>query len=179
MEEDIVQPEDLNLDEAQDSTPDESGDDEVSMKLKKAEEIAENQRIRAEKAEQQLKALKNKPAEKENSKKQGFDLKDIRALQDVPDEDVDDVTEYAKFKGISIAEAKKSPVVQTLLKTRAEERATAQAANTGVMRKGATKVSHETILNDFNNGVVSEKDEDVQKLVEAQLAARRARAKGN
>ena len=78
---------------------------------------------------------------KETNTNQGLDFRDIRALQDVPDEDVDEVMEYAKFKGMSIVEAKKSPVIQNLLKSRAEERTTAQATNTAVTRNGS-KVSY-------------------------------------
>lgn len=82
-------------------------------------------------------------AEKQNSKSAGMDIKDIRALQDVHDDDIDDVTDFAKFKKIPIYEAKKHPAMQALLKTRAEERATALAASTTSARsnKGSTSES--------------------------------------
>lgn len=85
------------------------------------------------------------------SKSPGMDLKDIRALQDVHDDDVDEVTDFAKFKGISVAEAKKHPVMQSLLKTRAEERASAAAANTGSSKR-VSKESGEALLTKVNRG---------------------------
>lgn len=102
---------------------------EQAEKAAKAEEIARNQKIRAEKAEAEAK----KP--KESKKEDNLNLKDIRALQDVPDEDIDEVVDFAKYKNISIAEAKANPVMQTLLRTRAEERKTAQATATSGTRK--------------------------------------------
>ncbi len=106
-------------------------------------------------------------------------LKDIRALQDVADEDVDEVLDFAKYKGISVAEAKASPVMQTLLRTRGEERATANASSTGNSKKGSKRNSGSELLNNFKEGKVPESDADIAKLVEAEFDAKRAIAKGN
>jgi len=172
----------LNVEETLDSNQETNEEvDDTEAKLSKAEEIAKNQRIRAEKAEAELKALK-KPqpkVETETPKNEGMSLKDIRALQDVADEDVDEVLDFAKYKGISVAEAKANPVIQTLLKTRQEERATANASSTGNSKKGTKRNSGEEILNNFKQGKVPESDEDIAKLVEAELNAKRAFAKGN
>jgi len=117
--------------------------------------------------------------EKETPKNEGMSLKDIRALQDVDDEDVDEVLDFAKYKGISVAEAKASPVMQTLLKTRTEERATANASSTGNSKKGSKRNSGAELLNNFKQGKVSENDEDIAKLVQAEQDEKRAIAKGN
>lgn len=79
--------------------------------------------------------LQANAGETEKPKSDSMSLKDIRALQDVDDEDVDEVIDFAKYKGISIADAKKSPVIQTLLKTKAEERKTAQATVVSTQRR--------------------------------------------
>jgi hypothetical protein len=181
MENEDVQLEDSNLDETLDSNQEETVYDDSEAKISKAEEIARNQRIRAEKAEKELKAFKAQPVQKEseNLSNNNLSLKDIRALQDVHDEDVEEVTEYARFKGVSIAEAKKSQVVQTLLKTRGEERASANAANTGSNKRSQSKVSGETLIENFEKGIVSEKDEDIEKLVQAQFARKKSMSKGN
>jgi len=167
-----------NLDSIQEEKP------EVESELEKAKAIAKNQRIRAEKAEAELKALKKpQPAEKETPKNDpahdGLSLKDIRALQDIHDDDVEEVIEYAKFKGISIAEAKKNPVIQNTLKTRSEERASAQASNTAKDKRSIKTASDEDLLNDFASGKAPETEEGIERLVQAQLAKKRAIAKGN
>ena len=115
--------------------------------------------------------------EDKTSKNDALPLKDIRALQDVPDEDVEDVMEWAKFKGISISEAKNTPHIKTLLKERAEERASAQVANTNTPKRNLRTNTDEQILNDFASGKIPESDEDMRKLVEAQLAQKRAHLK--
>lgn len=112
----------------------------LSEKAKKAEEIAKNQEIRAKKAEAEAKKPKGEQAPKSD-----YSLKDIRALQDVHDEDVDTVVDWAKFKGISIAEAKQSPHIQSLLKIRIEERKTAEVTATSTTRRGNN--SSEALLN--------------------------------
>jgi len=117
--------------------------------------------------------------ETETPKKEEYTLKDIRALNDVHDDDVEEITNYAKFKGISISEAKASKTMQTLLKTNAEERATAEATSTSPTKRSTKRDSDETLIRNFNEGKVSDKDEDIIALVEAEDRAKRAIAKGN
>ena len=146
----------------------------IDAEYSKAEELANNQKIRAEKAEALAKQLKIKPEEKPESPKtpEPMSLKDIRALQDVHDDDVDEVVEYAKFKGVSIAEAKKSPVIQAHLRTKEEERATAQATNTGGGKKTTSKNTPEAILERAESGQLPEDDEGIKALSEARLQSR-------
>ena len=101
--------------------------------------------------------------------------KDIKSLQDVDDADAEELMDFAKYKNISIAEAKKHPAMVSLIKTRVEERKSADVANT--TKNSTRKNGGDTILEDFNKGKVSEADDDVNALVEAQIAQRKARAK--
>jgi hypothetical protein len=133
-------------------------DDEIA----KAKEIAENQRIRAEKAE------KGKKEEKELPKPE-YSLSDIRALSDVPDEDVEEVVGWAKFKNITVAEAKKTSEMQSILKLRLEERRSAAASNTGSSR-ASTTITGDTLIQRAKQGQFPEKDEDIEKLAEARMA---------
>lgn len=176
MENEMVEQETLNLDETTELEPESvNADDEADMtalkeKLLKAEELAKNQKIRAEKAEAEAKKLKVvQPTEKETPKNE-LSLKDIRALQDVHDEDVDEVVEFAKFKGISIAEAKKHPAVQSLLRTKEEERKSADAANTGGGRRATSKTTgadlHERAM---TKNDIPENEEDMKKMIEARF----------
>ena len=105
---------------------------------------------------------------KESTKSPNMDLKDIRALQDVHDDDIEEVIEFSKFKKISVAEAKRHPAVQSLLKTRVEERASALAASTQVSRRNNANSSG-AILNKVKNQE-DMSDEEMQLAVQATLA---------
>lgn len=105
---------------------------------------------------------------KESTKSPNMDLKDIRALQDVHDDDIEEVIEFSKYKKISVAEAKRHPAVQSLLKTRVEERASALAASTQVSRRNNTNSSG-AILNKVKNQE-DMTDEEMQLAVQATLA---------
>jgi len=77
----------------------------------KAKELADNYKIRAEKAESRTKEVKETP-------KNDLTYLDTIALvkADVSDEDISDIMDYASMKKISVAEALKSSVVKSLLK---------------------------------------------------------------
>lgn len=158
-----------------------------------------NEQFKASLHEDKVKHLKGKEFYKQNLIKAGFDpktgekigakapgdttpkndmsLKDIRALADVVDEDVDDILDYAKWKNISVAEAKKAPAMIAILKAKEEERKTALAANTGGGKRGTSAVSDEKILQDFDQGKVSENDTDIERLADARFNQRKARRK--
>lgn len=138
----------------------------LADKAKKAEEIAKNQEIRAKKAE----ALAKTSPKAEKPAAAVPNLKDIRALQDVPDEDVDEVIRYAEFQGISIAEAKIHPVMKTTLKIRAEERATAAAANTGTTKR-VNKVDGDALLEKATSGAEMT-DEEMREAARLRLQKR-------
>src|SRR3990167_2322035 len=115
--------------------------------------------------------------EKTETKSEPLSLKDIRALQDVHDDDVDQITEYAKFKNISVAEAKKLPEMQALLRTKQEERETAQATNTGGGKRATSKNTPEAILERAESGQLPEDDEGIKALSEARLQQKLDRIK--
>lgn len=105
---------------------------------------------------------------KESTKSPSMDLKDIRALQDVHDDDIEEVIEFSKYKKISVAEAKRHPAVQSLLKVRSEERASALAASTQVSRRNKAN-SSETVLTKVKNQE-DMSEEEMQMAVQATLA---------
>ena len=67
-------------------------------------------------------------------------------------EDIDEVVDYARLKGISIFEALATNVVKTILKDKAEQRASAEATNTGPARRGSAKLTDEQILEAASKG---------------------------
>lgn len=106
---------------------------------------------------------------------QTLSIKDQVALTkaNLEDEDIDEVIEYARFKKITIAAALKSDVIQGTLAKRREERATAQATNTGRTRGTSTKVTGETLLSKAQRtGEIPEKEEDLDELLEARYKSK-------
>ena len=183
MEDEDVQLEDSNLDEDQDLNLENDDNDDGNDELTKAQEIARNQKIRAEKAEKELKALKGEPAieEKETPKNRDLSTDDLYSLIEakVAKEDISEVKEAAKVLGISITEALNRPLIKNMLKEKVEERTTAQATSSGGGKKSYKRDSDETILRNFEQGKVSDNDDDIMKLVEAEFNQKRNIAKGN
>lgn len=168
----------LNTEEEQDSlNPEEEQDDslnsseeDVSSKLK---ELAQNYRIRAEKAEKQAKTLKEK-LEKESPRESKGELSQsdliglIRA--DVHEDDIQDVVDYAKLKKISVSEALKANVVKSLLTEKKEERTTAEATATGNKRSGVRIPTGKEILYQAEQGNMPESEEEIGKLIDARYS---------
>lgn len=180
-EEANVQQEDLNLAEDQASQPKAVAEANISQEeFLKAKEIGENQRLRAEKAERELKALKRTPKEQQEDRKVAASVKEqileARALNDVHEEDVEEIADYAERKGISLREARKNPYIQAFLKTRSEERTTASVSNTGSSKRNSSKETDDTILENARKGVVGDSKEDIEKLVLAQISARKKKS---
>lgn len=90
----------------------------------------------------------------------------------VPEDDIEEVVEYATFKGISVAEALKSPIVKTLLAEKAEMRKTAEGANTNGGKRGNAKLSDELLLANARKGIYPESEEDMKRLTIIQRANR-------
>ncbi len=142
--------------------------EEVKARLVKTEELANNYKIRAEKAE---KKGDKKPEATVEKKVGDLSTKDIYVLMDakVPQEDVDEVVDYARFKGISVAEALKTSTIKATLAERGEQRITANATNTGASRRGTSQQSGESLMEQARRGNLPEKDEDIRKVLEAKM----------
>jgi hypothetical protein len=148
--------------------------EEVKARLAKAEELAKNYKVRAEKAEKLAKSVKVETKPEAKNDKLSVSTRDYLALVNakVNEEDITEVEEYARFKGVSIADALKSSVVKTLLSEKEEMRKTANAANVNNVRKSVSKVSGEVLLDKASKG---EMLDDVDALVKARLEAKRAK----
>jgi len=162
-------------------TPEESGEEvveeseesvaEVKARLAKAEELANNYKVRAEKAER--KVAKDAPIIREA--KSDIPSKDLIAIMNakVHEEDIDEVLDYAKFKKISVSEALKSNAIKSHLRDQEEKRTTAEATNTGKTRGGNSKLSGEALLNIAREkGEVPEKADDLDALLEARYKSK-------
>jgi hypothetical protein len=90
----------------------------------------------------------------------------------IPDEDIPDIVEYAKLKNISISEALKTNVVKSILADKAEARKVAEGTATGATRRGSGKMSDDSLLENANNGKLPESDDDIKRLVELRRKAK-------
>jgi len=126
----------------------------------KAEELANNYKARAEKAEGKIK-----------EQSEGLSAKDalLLAKANVNLEDVDEVVEYAQFKKIPIAEALKSSILKGMLAEREEQRKTAQATATGRQQQQAGTESEASILAKASGGQVPDDEAGIARLTEARI----------
>lgn len=172
-EEKIVQEDDFNpsIEPVVESEEKEEQEDieELKGKLLKAEEVAKNQKIRAEKAEKENKNLKTS-----GSKTFEPSASDIFAIVSakVSEEDFPEVLKFAQFQGVSVSEALKDPIVKTLLQAKEENRRTTEATNVSSNRRSVTKVTDETLVQASINGELPESEADIARLA---LARRRMR----
>ena len=79
------------------------------------------------------------------------------AKADVSDEDMDEIISHAKFKGISVRDALKTPYIKAYMAEQQEFRKTADAANAGTGRRVTNKLTPDTLVKDLSEGKVPEK----------------------
>lgn len=125
----------------------------------KAEEVASNQKIRAEKAEA---AAKGKVSTGDLSQ---ADILYV-AKADIPEEDLPEVADYAKLKGISVKAAHE--FLQPVLEDREEKRRTAAATSTGRGGRGASEETGADLLAKAEQtGEVPDTDKGMNELFKA------------
>lgn len=111
----------------------------------------------------------NKPADKVQEKSNDLSSKDLYALMEakVSQDDVDDVVDFAKFKGITVQEALKAPTVKTLLQVKAEERNTAIATHSGSSKRTTQKISDDVLLENAKKGQMPDSEQEIIRLIRA------------
>ena len=130
----------------------------------------QKEKLKAQVKEPDLKTEEKPPVQvNETPKNENLSLKDIRALADVHDDDVDEVLEFAKYKKISVSEAKNDPVIKAMLKVKTEERKTAEATAVATTRRTTGQSTEEKILGRFEKGELPETEEDGEALAKAQF----------
>lgn len=149
-------------------------------------ETTETEEETVETPDEEKEALKREKEELENKNKQlyerlkkaetktsddGLSSKDVifLAKTDIHEEDIAEVTELAKLKKISVAEAYK--YLKPVLDVRAEERKTAQATQTKGGR-GTTTEKPEDILRRASQGQLPQDDAGIEALTAAREAQR-------
>ena len=141
--------------------------------LKKRAEASSQNFERLKKAEEELKKLK---AAKPKKEQEGLSNKDVLYLAkaDIHEDDVDDVLDWAKFKGVTVKEAHEQ--LKDTLTVRDEQRKTAETTQVRGGQRGASAMKGEDILKRAEKGELPESDEDIRKLAEARIARLRDKA---
>jgi len=152
------------LDELDDEEEEENDEEEEKLKQELEKLRKENKTLKIQKAK--IKSKKDTVKDTDN-----LSTTDLYALvtNKVHEDDIREVVDFARFKGISVKEALKTPTIKTMLSANEEYRQTAQATNTKRARGGAREVSEETLLKNAQKGELPENDNDIQRLVDARL----------
>lgn len=134
---------------------------EREAERKKLQDAYEAQKIRAEKAEA---AAKHKEPQEKPLTLSPKDAILLTRENLTEEEDIDEVIQFAGYKKVSIAEALKDKMLRSILSDRAEERKTAQAAQSKGGTPG-TKVSDDALLDKLSKGEVPAKgSEEAERL---------------
>ena len=170
VDEEIVEPVDEDTEEI-----------DWKARAEKAEKNYEDQRGRNDKLERDQKASK-KPADAPKKKPNDLSTLDTIALvkSNVEDDDIEEIVNYANYKGISVRDALKDNVVKAIINDRSEERRTAEATNTTNARRSNAKLSEDSLLqNARSGGKLPDSDADMQRLAEAHMMANRKKTPGS
>lgn len=165
---------------------------EVLETTEEVVEVEETETGDEETPAEDIEAIKAKAADLEQKNKQLFERlkkaekkeeihtdnlsnKDVLFLAkaDIHEDDLDDVLDMARLKGITVAEAHK--FMKPILAERQEERRTASATQTRSTR-GAQKNTGEDFLKKAERtGEIPDSDEALRSIVEARLQRRRSK----
>jgi hypothetical protein len=139
---------------------------DLKAKAAKADEL--------EKKNKQLfeRAKKAEAAKSHEIETTDLSTKDVLYLAkaDVHEDDVNEVLEWAKFKKITVSDAHKQ--LKATLQVRAEERKSAETANISPVRRGPSKATDDTLLENAKAGKLPESDDDIMRLVAAKTRAK-------
>jgi len=167
---DILKNADANVDESTDTneSQDTLEEEEIDWKAEaeKARQIAENQKIRAEKAESKLKSG-NSTGRGETSKQDGLSPFDLIAVAkaNLNEEQLKEAMDYAKYKKISISDALKTPQVKATIALIEENNKVSQASATGNGRRGSVQISDDLLLANASKGLMPDSDADLARLI--------------
>lgn len=106
---------------------------------------------------------KDAGTEKETPKNIGLSAKDAVALRDVHEEDVEFLITEASLREKSISEMKKDPYMQIILKTRAEERKSAEISSTAPTKRGNSKISSDALIKRAESGDETMSTEEIKE----------------
>lgn len=167
----LNQEQEADLETAGDEQDNSESIEDLKARLAKAEEIARNQKMRAEKAERLAKQKQESP--KQNVTPE-LDNATIARIYGIHEDDIEEVLDMAKFKKLSIAETLKLGATKAIIAEKEEFRKTAEASNTGNARRNNIKVSDDVLLSNLSKGEVpSEGSAEAEQLFWARRGGKR------
>lgn len=103
--------------------------------------------------------------------------KDIIALNkaNVHEDDIEEIQNYASYKKISVADALKDKILQSILSDKQAERTTAGATHTGPSRRGSSQPTEDQILADASANKLPEDDAGIARLMAAKAPKPKSR----
>lgn len=113
-----------------------------------------------------------KPTPKSSSELSSEDVF-VLVKSNIHEDDVEDVSEVAKLKKITIAEALKLPLTKQILADKAEQRKVAEGTNTGANKRGSSKLSDDQLLQNADKGILPESTDDMNRLSSLQIRRNR------
>ena len=137
-----------------------------AQEAEEAKELANNYKIRAEKAEKE----KGKPTPMKTESR-NLSPGDLLAVMNakINEDDMDRVERFAISEGLSIREALKNPEMKAILDLREEQRNTAIATNVEGVRRGSVKITDDTLLHNASAGKMPDSDDDIERLIAAKM----------
>lgn len=150
----------------QEETPEIEEEVDWKTEAEKAKGLANNYKIRAEKAETKLKETPA-PQQGQLSSVDTVVLAAAVAKGTIDPEDIDRVQKFAADEKLSFKDALANEELKAILNVRVEKRATANAANVSNVRRGPTKMSDETLLDKASKNQLPDDDDGIERLVAA------------
>lgn len=162
---DITVNEDEIADVNVDTTETSISDSDIE-ELKKQIETLKHQK---EHWKQKANEIKTSKPETKVLSKQELSPLDIISLSrnNIHEDDIKDILEYAKFKNITVSEALKSSIIKSTIAEKEEFRQSAGASNTGGSRRGSSKTTTSQLLENARKGIFPDNAEDIAKLAKA------------
>lgn len=184
-EEEIVQPEDIETPEEEVVTETEETPEEDEETVESLTEKNKKLFARAKKAEGFEQDTEGKWVKKAQKLKESTEIplvlteKDRLALikADIDPEDLDEITDFASFKKISVSEALKSPTLKKILAENVEMRTTESVTNTKRSTRGTTKPSDEAVLARASKETLEATDDNMTAIFRARQNARKSQRK--
>ena len=180
-DEEIQAEQELERQLAEGVDPDEDDDDVESLK-KKVKTLSfqkEHWKGKAQAKSAEGKPEAKKPEAEKEPEKSGDNLStmDVLALtrSNIHDDDIKEVVDFAKYKGISVSEALNSPTIKAIIAQNTEFRKTAEVTNTSAGKKTIAKASDQKLQEDLSKGSIPDKgSDDAERLFWARRGGKRS-----
>lgn len=148
-------------------------EEQVEEQVQEVDEVEELRKkiatLEAQKEHWREKA--NKPVKEETPQYQGLSAGDLMAIKnaDITEKDMDLVEKFAKDNGMPLRDALHHPHMKAILDYEKEIRNTAIATNVESVRRGAVKVSDDSLIQNASMGKLPTTDDEIEQLVNAKF----------